>query len=46
MGFVQGESITQRALFSVSLDELILEDHLVRVLDLRVDRLEVTRLRA
>ncbi len=44
MGFVQGESRTHSALFPVSLDELIPEDHLVRVLDLWVDRVDVARL--
>ena len=41
MGFVQGESRSQGALFPVSLDELIPEDHLVRVIDLWVDRVDV-----
>lgn len=44
MGFVQGESRTQGSLFPVSLDELIGDDHLVRVIDLWVDRVEVGRL--
>lgn len=44
MGFVQGESRSQGALFAVSLDELIPEDHLVRVIDLWVDRVDVGRL--
>lgn len=44
MGFVQGESRSQGALFPVSLDELIPEDHLVRVIDLWVDRVDVARL--
>ncbi len=44
MGFVQGEQRSQGALFPVSLDELIPEDHLVRVIDLWVDRVDVARL--
>lgn len=44
MGFVQGESRSQGALFPVALDELIPEDHLVRVIDLWVDRVDVARL--
>lgn len=44
MGFVRGESRTQGSLFPVSLDELIADDHLVRVIDLWVDRVEVGRL--
>lgn len=44
MGFVQGESRSQGALFPMSLDELIPEDHLVRVIDLWVDRVDVARL--
>ncbi len=44
MGFVRGESRSQGALFPVSLDELIPEDHLVRVIDLWVDRVDVARL--
>jgi transposase len=44
MGFVQGESRSQGALFPVSLDELIPEDHLIRVIDLWVDRVDVARL--
>lgn len=44
MGFVQGESRSQGALFPVSLDELIPEDHLVRVINLWVDRVDVARL--
>lgn len=34
MGFVQGEQRSQGALFPVSVDELIPEDHRVRVIDL------------
>lgn len=34
MGFVQGKERSQGALLPVSLDELIPEDHLARVIDL------------
>lgn len=44
MGFVQGESRQQGALFPVSLDELIPEAHLVRVIDLWVGSLDLQRL--
>lgn len=44
MGFVRRESRSQGALFPVSLDELIPEAHLVRVIDLWVDRVDVARL--
>ena len=44
MGFVQGESRSQGALFPVSLDELIPEEHVVRVIDLWVDCVDVVRL--
>lgn len=44
MGFVQGESRSQGALFPVTLEELIAADHLVRVIDLWVDRVDVARL--
>jgi transposase len=44
MGFVEGESRSQGALFPVSLDELIPQDHLVRVIDLWVDRVDVAQL--
>jgi transposase len=44
MGFARGEQRSQRARFPVSLDELIPEDHLVRVIGLWVDRVEVARL--
>lgn len=44
MGFVQGESRSQGALFPLSLDELIPADHLVRVIDLWVDQIDVARL--
>jgi hypothetical protein len=33
MGFVRGDSRDQGALFPVSLDELVPEDHLCRVID-------------
>jgi transposase len=44
MSFVRGESRSQSTLFPVTLDELIPEDHLVRVIDLWVDRIELDRL--
>ena len=44
MGFVQGESRSQGALFPVSLEELIPEEHVVRVIDLWVDQVDVVRL--
>ena len=44
MGFVEGESRSQGTLFPVSLDELIPEEHLVRVIDLWVDRVDVAQL--
>jgi len=44
MRFAQGESRSQGALFPVSLDELISEDHLIRVIDLWVDRVDVAQL--
>jgi len=44
MGFVQGETRSQGALFPVSLDELIPAGHLVRVIDLWVDRIDIVRL--
>jgi hypothetical protein len=34
MAYIQGESRSQTSLFPVSLEELIPEDHLVRVIDL------------
>ncbi len=36
MAYIQGESRSQTSLFPVSLEELIPEDHLVRVIDLYV----------
>ena len=44
MGFVRGESRDQGALFPVSLDELVPEDHVCRVIDAFVGSLEVARL--
>lgn len=44
MGFVQGESRSQGALFPVALEELIPEEHVVRVIDLWVDQVDVARL--
>lgn len=44
MGFVQGEGRTQGTLFPVSLDELIPADHICRVIDAFVGRLDVAAL--
>ena len=41
MGFVQGEAQTQGTLFPVCLEELIPEDHVCRVIDAFVDRLNM-----
>src|SRR2546426_6695490 len=41
MGFVQGEGRTQGSLFPVTLEELIPEDHVCRVIDAFVGRLEM-----
>jgi transposase len=44
MGFVSGDSRDQGALFPTTLDELIPEEHLVRVLDAFVDRQDLAGL--
>ena len=44
MGFVRGESRGQGALFPVSLDELIPEDHVCRVIDAFVESLDLAEL--
>ncbi|MGF6591603.1 hypothetical protein ABIE20_001812 [Pseudomonas sp. 2835] len=44
MAYIQGESRSQTSLFPVSLEELIPEDHLVRVIDLYVARLDLRQL--
>jgi transposase len=40
MGFVQGEGRTQGSLFPVTLEELIPDDHVCRVIDAFVERLD------
>lgn len=44
MAYIQGESRSQTSLFAVSLEELIPEDHLVRVIDLYVAKLDLVQL--
>src|ERR1700730_1931851 len=44
MGFIQGEDRTQGMLFPVVLDELIPQDHVCRVIDAFVDRLNMAGL--
>lgn len=44
MGFVQGEGRTQATLFPVCLEELIPDDHVCRVIDAFVDRLDMAGL--
>src|SRR6266851_2488923 len=44
MGYVQGEGRTQASLFPVTLEELIPDDHVCRVIDAFVERLEMAEL--
>src|SRR6202040_1080358 len=44
MGFVQGEGRRQGTLFPVTLEELIPDDHVCRVIDAFVDRLNIAAL--
>src|SRR5437660_5876083 len=44
MGFVRGEGRTQGSLFPVTLEELIPDDHVCRVIDAFVERLEMSEL--
>ena len=43
MSFIQGEGRTQGTLFPVTMDELIPQDHVCRVIDAFVDRLDIAR---
>ena len=44
MGFIRGVERTQGTFFPVTLEELIPEDHICRVIDAFVDRLDMARL--
>jgi transposase len=44
MGFVQGEGRTQGSLFPVTLEELIPNDHVCRVMDAFVERMDMAEL--
>ncbi|OLU29061.1 transposase, partial [Pseudomonas sp. PA15(2017)] len=44
MGYIQGEGRGQSSLFPVTLEELIAEDHLVRVIEAYVARLDLQAL--
>ncbi|VVP57332.1 hypothetical protein PS880_05802 [Pseudomonas fluorescens] len=44
MAYIQGQARDQTSLFPVSLEDLIPEDHLVRVIDAFVAKLDLIRL--
>ena len=44
MGYLQGEGRTQATLFPVTLEELIPDDHVCRVIDVFVGRLDMDKL--
>ena len=44
MGYIEGEARGQRTLFPATLEELIPADHLCRVIEAFVERLEMGRL--
>jgi transposase len=44
MGFIRGEAREQRTMFPVMLDELISQDHMCRVIEGFVERLDMAKL--